>query len=94
MVEAPQIYSYNLLDRVKYKTTGIIELYIAGVLEEWLMIKIAQDIRQFDEIEQEAIHIEEALIFLLELLSPNISKAEHEAQKDKLLILIQDNKCK
>jgi len=69
----------------EYISSGILELYVAGVLEDDVSKEVSKHINKHSEINSEVNNIENAFINLAISLSPNLSTVEMEKQKANLL---------
>lgn len=80
------------MDVEQYISSGILELYVAGALEEDAMIEVAQNIKLHKKIKDEVRLIEKAVFMLLEVASQNNESGDAAHQlKNHLINRIKDN---
>ena len=74
------------METKEYIASGILELYVYGLLSEAENIEIAEKAKQHPEIEQEIIAIEKSIVALSSSFSPFQSVANYEKIKNQLAL--------
>ncbi len=74
------------METKEYIASGILELYVYGLLSEAENIEIAEKAKQYPEIEQEIIAIEKSIVALSSSFSPFQSVANYEKIKNQLAL--------
>lgn len=72
------------MDTKQYIESGILELYVYGLLSETENVEVATLAKQHDEINEEIISIEKAIVALSSTFSPFHSVSNYEKIKAKL----------
>lgn len=72
------------MDTKQYIESGILELYVYGLLSETENLEVSQMAKEHKEIETEIISIEKAIVNLSTSFSPFLSADNFEKIKDKL----------
>ena len=72
------------MDTKQYIESGILELYVYGLLSETENLEVSQMAKEHKEIETEIISIEKAIVNLSTSFSPFLSSNNFEKIKDKL----------
>ena len=74
------------METKEYIASGILELYVYGILSEAENIEIAEKAKQHPEIEEEIIAIEKSIVALSSSFSPFQSVANYEKIKNQLAL--------
>ncbi|MGL2999636.1 anti-sigma factor [Flavobacterium sp. RSSB_23] len=74
------------METKEYIASGILELYVYGLLSETENLEVAEKAKQYPEIEQEIIAIEKSIVALSSSFSPFQSVANYEKIKNQLAL--------
>lgn len=74
-----------MINSQEYIDSGVLELYVYGKLNEAEVAEVQKIAQQYDEVNQEIIAIEQALILLSGSVAPSLSVKNYESIKIQLL---------
>lgn len=74
-----------MINSQEYIDSGIIELYVYGKLNEAEVAEVQKIAQQYEEVNQEILAIEQALILLTGSIAPSLSVKNYQTIKNNLL---------
>jgi len=73
----------------QYISSGILELYVAGVIDEEVSIDVIKNVKKYNKIKDEVNKIENTFFSLAVYIAPKISETDKEIHKNNLTKAIQ-----